>query len=227
MNITAIIPTAWKKPDLTRNLIHSIVHDVHDVILVDNSHGVYDNSIFECLSITDNRGFNWSRVNNFGASYASDSTDTFLFMNDDLEIIDPNWLRELVAAFDDPEVGVASACVELPNGSVPGPAAKLDRGAYSGVCGTGVIPDTIAEVPTIGGACFAVRRDVYQQVGGFDERFQITHSDTAFGLEAAKYGKVVLVPSSKIRHYERSSRGSDIPQDTRLFRHLYFGEPLA
>ncbi len=227
MNITAIIPTAWKKPELTRNLVHDIVRHVHDVILVDNSHGAYDNSIYECLSITDNRPFNWSRVNNFGVSYASASTDIFLFMNDDLEIISQTWLDELVSAFDDPDVGLVTACVELPNGTVPGPAAKMDKTAYSGVSGTGIVPEDIIEVPTIGGACFAVRKEIYNQVGGFDERFHITHSDTVFGLEAARFGKVVLAPKSRIRHYERSSRGSDIPQDTRLFRHLYFGEQLV
>lgn len=227
MKITAIIPTAWRKPELTRSLVHAIAQEVHDVILVDNSQGAYDNSMFDCLSITDPRPFNWSRVNNYGVRYAGDKTDFFLFLNDDLEVIDLQWLGKLMVAFDDPNVGVASACVELPDGCVPGPAAKLDPAAHSGVVGTGTIPDGITDVQAIGGACFAVRKDVFHKVGGFDERFEITHSDTVFGLQAAKYGRVVLVPDSRIRHYERSSRGPDIAADTKLFRSIYFREPVA
>ncbi len=223
--LAVIIPTAQKKPELLRELLSSLsAHGVGEIIIVNTTYepvgwllpfrprqrGV----LASCLE-----PFTWSRVNNIGASFVKDAS-LLGFLNDDLQVSQDNWLETLLEAFDDPEIGGASPVVQLPDGSVPGPAVQLDLEKRTFVASQKV-EKGIFPVQAIAGPALFMRRELFEKVGGFDERFQFTYSDGLMGLSLGRLSRVVVHGDSWIRHFERSTRGPDNPEDARLFKQIF------
>jgi len=213
-SISVIIPTAWKKPELTEKIMGWLSGRGCQVIMIDNSR-IESHKTDIATVIVDSDVFNWSHLNNVGAKIATG--DILIFLNDDTEVIQDDWLDKLIEPFDDLTVGCVGPVTLNPDGSVQGAGARL-RMEDSGVIGLFECPAEIVESQTIGGSCMAIRRDVYDDVGGFDEGYIITHSDTEMGLRIGRHYKVLTTPHSTIRHYERSSRPAfDLPQDRDRF----------
>lgn len=225
--ISVIIPTIWKRKDLTLALIDHLVQKQIETILVDNTGKTIDFALPESVKyVSYNHPFNFSKINNYGATFAAGNI--LLFLNDDLEVIQDDWISCMLDVFDDLSVGMVGPVVYLPNGSVPGAGARM-RLDGSGVIGVSPLPVENRISQTIGGMCMMIRRDVFDEVGGFDEDFIITHSDTALGLAVNDcHYKVIVTPHSKVKHYERSSRpATDLPEDTETFFQKYGKDILS
>ena len=221
LQVCVVIPTALKRPDLLDRLVKNLnAQRVSKIIILDTSEGHRADVTISspCSIIKDHGAFNWGRVNNYGATFCF--FDRYLaFLNDDLDVPDTEWVGKMLEVFSDPAVGVASPVVHLPDGSVPGPAVKIDPSVESGLTATGQVKPGVFEVEACAGPALFVPRELFERIGGFDARYHFTHSDGVLGLTARANGfKNVVHGDVHITHYERSTRGPDDPEDTKLFR---------
>ena len=157
--------------------------------------------------------FNWSRLNNAGAAKAKGQY--LLFLNDDVEVRDPQWLHRLVEQAQRPEVGVVGPQLLYPDGRVQHAGMFLGRGAgrhafrfYArdepGPFGLAL---TQRDVISVTGACMLMRREVFDTLGGFDEQHAIVNNDLDFNLRVRRSGwSVLYTPWVSLIHHEMVSR---------------------
>ena len=170
------------------------------------------------VRVLDSPGpFNWSALNNAAAARCGGAL--LLFMNNDIEIIRPDWLRELVCQIAQPDVGIAGARLFYVDGSIqhagiamtPTGARHVLRSARadeSGYMGQIVLA---RDVTAVTGACMMVRAEVFAALGGFEESFPLTCNDVEFCLRARRAGyRVVWTPHSMLTHVDGGTRGRDV-----------------
>ncbi len=162
--------------------------------------------------------FNFSRSINKGLAKADG--DIVLLANNDLEITDPAWLKEMVSCFDYPGVGIVGAKLLYPDRRLQhaGVVFGTDGLAHHwflnrpenqpGPMGRLWVRQSMTVVT---GACLAVSRACLERVGGFDEAaFAIAYNDVDFCLRAHKAGfRTVWTPFATLIHHESATRGSD------------------
>jgi ADP-heptose:LPS heptosyltransferase/GT2 family glycosyltransferase len=160
--------------------------------------------------------FNWSRFNNIAVGHAKG--DYLLFLNDDIEIIEPGWLEALLEHAARPEVGIVGALLLYPSrlvqhaGIVLGPLghgrhafryAREDDPGYFGLA------LTQRNVIAVTGACLLTRREVFEALGRFDEAHRIVNNDVDFCLKAWRHQlRVIFTPYAKLIHHEKVSRNT-------------------
>jgi ADP-heptose:LPS heptosyltransferase/GT2 family glycosyltransferase len=159
--------------------------------------------------------FNWSRFNNKGAKHASG--EFLLFLNDDIEIHDPHWLDALLEHAQRPEVGVVGPQLLYPDGKVQHAGLFLSkvggrhafRFSASDEPGPFGLALTQRNVIGVTGACMLMRRDAFEEVGGFDEAHSVVNNDLDYCLKARSKGQRVLyTPHTRIVHHELASRAA-------------------
>ncbi len=137
--------------------------------------------------------------------------DVFALMNPDIRIEDPDVVEAMERLFDeDPNVGLAAPVLRLPDGTtqdsarrVPTPVNIVRRRWADRTSGI-VAPGERAAVPWVVGACVFVRRDAFEQVGGFDPRFFLYFEDVDLCVELRRAGwRVVLDPDLVVAHDHR------------------------
>jgi O-antigen biosynthesis protein len=168
--------------------------------------------------------FNYSVLNNAAARVAHG--EVLLLLNNDIEVIEPGWLRELVSHALRPDVGIVGAKLIYANEKIQhagvtfgpeGQITHLHRFASRndpGYCGQLSVARTLMAVT---GACVAIRRAVFFEVGGFDEiNLQVGCNDIDLCLRLRKFGyRVVWTPFAELFHLESVSRGYDDFADKR------------
>jgi hypothetical protein len=131
--------------------------------------------------------FNWSYFNNRGAAVAAG--EHLLFLNDDIEIMQPDWLDAMLEHVQRPEVAVVGPQLLYPDGKVqhagmflaaPGVARHAFRFAASDEPGSFGLALTQRNVIAVTGACMLMRRTMFQALGGFDEAHEIINNDLDF-----------------------------------------------
>jgi GT2 family glycosyltransferase len=170
--------------------------------------------------------FNFSRLCNEGARQASG--EYLLFLNNDTEVLTPDWLERLVRLACRPEVGLVAATLLYPEGTIQhaGLFPRQDglwihgyRGLPAAASGDQGELAHVRTVPAVTGACLMVRRDVFWSLGGFDERLPVTYGDVDLCCRARAQGRLVVVtPHARLLHFEALSRGytSDRPGDAHV-----------
>ena len=161
--------------------------------------------------------FNYAAECNLGVRRASGSI--VVLMNNDIEVIGADWLDELVSRAVQPGVGMVGPMLLYPdktiqhagvilgvNGSADRPYIGYQRG-YSGIAGRARAAQNVTALIT---ACAAIRRDLYEEVGGMDESLAISHNDLDLCLRLADRGyRNVWTPHAELVHHESVSRGYD------------------
>jgi ADP-heptose:LPS heptosyltransferase/GT2 family glycosyltransferase len=159
--------------------------------------------------------FNWSRFNNAGARAATG--EYLLFLNDDIEVRDPNWLDALLEHAQDPGVGVVGARLLYPDGKVQHGGQYLAdtharhafRFADAANPGPFGIATVAREMISVTGACQMVRADVFARLGGYDEAHSVVNNDLDFCLRSWQAGlAVIFTPHVSLIHHELASRAS-------------------
>lgn len=232
--VSIIIPTKDKRALLEQCLASLMTltrYDDYEIILVDTgsiepeTQAYYDAlrrrpKLHGHLTIVDYSGsFNYSRANNLGAAAASGSL--LLFLNNDTEVIAPDWLEELARWAQRPEVGVVGAQLFFPSGQIQHAGVVMGMGGHAGHVFAGLeahtptifgSSDWYRDYLAVTGACLMTRRAVFEQIGGFDEGYQLAFSDVAYCLRAHAEGfKTVYTPFASLKHHESASRGLNIP----------------
>jgi GT2 family glycosyltransferase len=163
--------------------------------------------------------FNWSALNNQGAAEATG--EVLLLLNNDIEVVESGWLHALVGHAMRPEIGVAGARLLFPDGRLQHGGVLLGpKGiAVHALTGAdGADPGYVGQVATqrdlsaVTGACLAIRRDVFGQVGGLQaQTLRVGWSDIDLCLRVREAGyRVLWVPAATLIHHEQATRGRDI-----------------
>jgi len=163
--------------------------------------------------------FNYSRTNNEGARAAAG--ELFLFLNDDVEIIDGGWLEEMVRWAGLPEIGVVGAKLLYPNKTIQHLGVLLGLGGHASHVFIGAEEEDDGPYgPTVWyrnfqavtGACMMVRREVFASVGGFDVDYELAFGDIELCLRIIEMGlRVMVTPYARLIHREGASRGRYMP----------------
>lgn len=161
--------------------------------------------------------FNYSAINNFGVRHASG--EYLLFLNNDIEVIRGDWLGEMLANCQRKEVGIVGAKLYYPDDTVQhagivvgigGIAGNMFVGlkrGYTGYMHKAVIQQDLSAVTA---ACMMIKREVFQQVEGFEEKLKVAFNDVDLCLKVRKAGYLVVYdPYVELYHYESKSRGAE------------------
>ncbi|HOJ43087.1 MAG TPA: glycosyltransferase, partial [Syntrophorhabdaceae bacterium] len=193
----------------------------YEIIVVDNGSTDETESYFKGLKIShlhyfrleNNLGFVGGC--NFGASRARG--EYILFLNNDTEA-QPGWLDALVETFRSyPDCGACGAKLVYPDGKLQEAGGIIFSDGTGWNYGRGMDPQDprfnfVREVDYCSGAALMVRRDLWEQIGGFDERYTPAYyEDTDLCFEIRRRGyKVYYQPKSVIIHYEGKTAGIDL-----------------
>lgn len=171
--------------------------------------------------------FNYSKINNFGV----EQTDSpyLLFLNNDTEIIDGDWMTALVEQAQRPSIGAVGATLLYPDRTIQHAGVVLGLGGVAGHShknypygdpGYGAQLKTINNYSAVTAACLMCRRDVFLEVGGFEPSLQVAFNDVDFCLKLLEWGyRNVHLPHVVLYHYESKSRGlENTPEKVRRFQ---------
>jgi len=233
--VSVIIPTV-NSPDLIRRCIDDLLSKTDypnkEIILVDigstdpRTLALYEQwKAARAVSIIPSkRSFNDSVACNLGAAAASG--DFLLFLNNDIEVTDPDWLRELVRWGNRPGVGVVGTKFVDLSGAIQHAGVGLQNlgtlmfllssddvqtPPTKAVFGT---PNHYRNISALMGACQLLKRGLFDEIEGYDERSLIGCSDVILCLRASKLGyRNFYTPYAALIHHEGSTRGRSNPGD--------------
>ena len=173
--------------------------------------------------IRDDSPFNYSYLNNLAV--AQTAGDVICLMNNDVEVISPTWLKEMIAELCQPGVGVVGCRLYYPDGTIQHAGVILGLHGTAGHIFRGQSKDDphymsrsmlTQELSAVTAACLVTRRDVFQSLGGLDEKFAVAFNDIDYCLRARKQKwKVVYHPGAELIHHESVSRGKDRTKEKR------------
>lgn len=160
--------------------------------------------------------FNFSWVNNFGA--AQSQSDLICFLNDDIEVMTPDWLTQLVARVSLAGVGAAGPMLYYPSdliqqaGVLLGVGGVADHAFRNEVRGeTGYFARAALEqdYTCLTAACLLVRRATFEAVGGFDDTLPTAFNDVDFCIRLRRTGmRIIWTPTAQMYHYESATFGA-------------------
>lgn len=228
--VSIVVPSRDSFSLVTRlfdDLIRRTDYPRMEIIVVDN--GTQDRRVLDLYEQTKaacpffsvdivEEPFNFARQTNRGLRAARGGC--VLLLNNDIQVIDADWLKEMVSCLAYPSTGVVGARLLYPNGTLQHAGVIVGLGAaaghwfcgmpgdYKGPMGRLEVRQSLAAVT---GACMLVTRACLKAVGGLDEEnFAIAYNDTDFCMRAGRAGfRVVWTPFATLYHHESASRGSD------------------
>ena len=227
--VSLIIPTR-NALELVKQCVESILSKTsyanYEILLIDN--GSDDPAALAYFSelnqhkrirvIRDDSEFNYAALNNRAVKLANG--ELIGLVNNDIEVIAPGWLDEMVGLALRPGVGAVGARLWYPNetlqhggviiglGGVAGHAHWGIQRGDPGYFGRGVLTQVLSGVTA---ACLVVRKSVYEQVAGLDEmNLKVAFNDVDFCLKLTEAGyRNVWTPYAEMYHHESATRGAD------------------
>lgn len=215
---------------LTRQCVESLLEKTSyphfEILVVDNQSS--DAGTLAYLSEISNRPnvrvlrydrpFNYSAINNFAVRAAQG--EILCMLNNDTEVISPDWLEEMVGHLLQDRVGVVGCKLYYPDGRVQHAGDVVGPGRRAGhlhafigrddpgYCNRAIVAQEFSSVTA---ACLITWRDLYLRLGGFDEKnLPVAYNDVDFCLRVRQAGhRVVWTPHAELYHHESVSRGKD------------------
>lgn len=165
--------------------------------------------------------FNYSAINNFGASKAAGAY--FLLLNNDTEIINEDCIKELLGYCTREEVGavgarlyygddiIQHAGVVVGFGGIAGHAfigsSRFENGYFSRII-------CAQDYSAVTAACMMLKRTVFEAVGGLSEELEVAFNDIDLCMKIRAEGKLIVYnPYAELYHYESKSRGQENTQE--------------
>ena len=176
--------------------------------------------------LTWEKEFNYSAINNFAAKQAEGVY--LLFLNNDVEILTPQWMEEMLQICQQKDVAITGAKLYYPDDTIQHAGVVLGLGGIAGhiMCkasredpGYFGRTVTVQEISAVTAACMMIRTEDFWNAGGFDETFQVAFNDIDLCMKVRAAGKkIVFTPYAELYHYESKSRGlEDTPEKVARF----------
>ena len=231
--VSLIIPTK-NALKLIRECVTSILQKTsyrnYEIVIIDNGsdepatlkYFATLDSELRVRVIREDGPFNYSALNNSAVKLAKG--DIVGLMNDDITVITPEWLSELVSIAMQPGVGVVGACLWYPDDTlqhggvilgIGGCAGHAHKGHEKGDPGYYGRMALMSEFSAVTAACFIVKKEIYEKVGGLNETdLQVACNDIDFCLRVRELGyRNVWTPYAELYHFESATRGyEDTPK---------------
>jgi len=227
--VSIIIPTR-DRLDLLRQCVDGVLQRTDypklEIIIVDNGSIEAETHDWYCtlqndkrIRILDEPGeFNFSRLCNSGMEAVRG--EVYVLLNNDIEVINADWLSVMVAHALRPEVGAVGAKLYYPDGSIQHGGVVLGIGGVAGhvhqflpanADGYQGRARLTQRMSAVTAACLAGRKEIYQRLGGFDEHnLKVAYNDVDFCLKLGELGYAIIwTPHAELIHHESASRGSD------------------
>ena len=235
--VSIIIPNKDHTRDLDMCLksIMKNTYDNYEVIVVENNstepetEEYYKNITNVCPKAKVLRWpgeFNFSSINNFGVKEAKG--EYLLFLNNDIEAINNDWLDRMLGFCQRDDVGIVGAQLLYPDGIIQHAGVVIGFGEIAGHAFVGLHPDECKafgramltqDYSAVTAACLLTKKEIFDKVGGFDEEFKVAFNDIDYCLRVRELGKKVVYNSfAALTHYESKSRGAeDTPEKKQRF----------
>ncbi|MCC8044636.1 MAG: glycosyltransferase [Clostridiales bacterium] len=245
--ISIVIPNRDHREDLEK-CVHSILeksnYDNYEILIIENNS--FKEETFACYKELEEyekisvlyypeEAFNYAAINNFAAKKARG--EYLLLLNNDTEVISPEWMEELMMYGQRSDVAAVGAKLYYGNDTIQHAGIVIGLGAdrAAGHSHYGDDRRSIGymgrlyyaqEVSAVTGACMLVKKSIYEELGGMDEQFAVAFNDVDFCLRAREKGYLnVFTPYCELYHYESVSRGAEqrdkklrFDRETRMFK---------
>ena len=211
--------------EITKKCVESILelteYSNYEIILINNN-SIEDKTETYIKKIKENvmvrvfnysKPFNYSKINNFAVDKARGNV--LIFLNNDTEVINKHWLTELIGDSMQPGAGAVGGLLYYPDKSLQHAGVVIGLNGLAGHLFAGEKESSIPSewinyrrnVSAVTGACMAINRDTFVELGGFDENFEITGSDVEFCLRLMENGyRNIINPEVKLYHHEKKTR---------------------
>ena len=171
--------------------------------------------------------FNYSRINNYGIMHAKG--DYIVCLNNDISVITPDWMEELLGNCQRKEVGITGARLYFPDNTIQHAGIVVGMGGSAGSMFVGMSRNRTGymhkaaiqqNLSAVTAACFMVKRQAFEQAGGFDEKLAVAFNDVDFCLRVRQAGYLVVYnPDAQMYHDESKTRGyEDTPEKQARFQ---------
>jgi GT2 family glycosyltransferase len=225
--VSVLVPTR-DRPDLLRTCARGVLEETAyspiELIILDNESAepetlalLYELQRDPRVRVLPTPGaFNYSRINNEGVSAARG--EIIVFLNNDIEVVNSEWLREMVSLAIRPEVGCVGAKLLYADRRIQHAGVVLAPGSLAACVFRLKDALDVGYDAQLGGvrgylvvtaACLAIRKRVFEEVGGFDDKnLKVSFNDVDLCLKVADFGyRVVWTPFAELFHLEGASRG--------------------
>ena len=236
--ISILIPNKDHKEDLEKCLksIEEQKYTQYEIIIIENNSTnpetfhYYEKLKAEKKNIQivvwEQKEFNYSKLNNFGADYAKG--EYFLLLNNDTQMIENTCLDELLGFAMREEVGIVGARLFYEDDTIQHAGVVV---GFGGIAGHAFINQKREEYgyfaraicqqdySAVTAACMMTKAEIFREVGGFTEELSVAFNDIDYCLKVRRLGKLVVYnPYAQLYHYESKSRGAEnTPQKRKRF----------
>jgi GT2 family glycosyltransferase/glycosyltransferase involved in cell wall biosynthesis len=228
--VSIIIPTKDLAKTLNtclKSIFEKSTYYNYEVIVIDN--GSREKETFKCFDYWQKKEperfkcfsydipFNYSQINNYAVRQAEG--DYLLFLNNDTEVITEDWIEGMVEQAQRPSIGAVGALLLYPDKTIQHAGVVLGIGGVAGHSHKylpSILPGYLSQAITtnnysaVTGACLMCRREVFEEVGGFEERLTTAFNDIDLCLKMIERGyRNIYLPHVVLYHYESKSRGQE------------------
>lgn len=232
-SISIIIPTKDKSQVLDvclKSIYEKTNYKNYEVIVIDNNSQKeetfvllddYKRKYHNFNYFTYQCEFNYSYLNNEAVKKANG--DYVVLLNNDTEVISPNWLHDMVGYASQEHVGCVGAKLLYPNRTIQHAGVVIGVGGIAMHANVSTGEDnfgyfgrlvSVYDWSCVTAACLMVKKSKYLEVAGLDEKLKVAYNDVDFNLKLLEKGySHVVLPDVKLFHYESLSRGNDMRAD--------------
>lgn len=230
--VSIIIPNKDQKDTLKKcvdSVIEKTAYDNYEIVIVENNStseeifAYYKELETSCkasvrvVTWEGSGGFNYSAINNFGVSKAKG--EYLLFLNNDVEVLDSDWMEELLGNCQRPEVGITGVKLLYPDKTIQHAGTVIGIGGIAGhmfvdmpAGRSGYMHKASLQMnySAVTAACMMMKRSVFEELHGFEEQLAVAFNDVDLCLRTVKAGYLVVYnPYVVLYHYESKSRGTE------------------
>ena len=229
--VSIIIPNKDSKEDLEKcvnSILEKSTYENYEILIIENN-SVTKEIFSYYKKLGENpkirllrwkKEFNYSAINNYGASKAKGQY--LLLLNNDTEVITPGWIEEMLGFCQRPSTAVVGTKLYYGNNTIQHAGTIIGIGGPGGVAGHMFVDmprersgymhkaSLIQDLSAVTAACMMVKRQAFEEAGGFEEKLSVAFNDVDFCLRIRKLGYLVVYdPYAELYHYESKSRGAE------------------
>lgn len=236
--VSILIPNKDQRETLEtciRSIREKTTYKNYEILIIENN-SVEETTFnyYRCLAADPKirllrwkEGFNYSAINNYAATKAKG--EYLLFLNNDIEVKTPDWIQQMLANCQRPDVAICGSKLYYPDGSIQHAGVIVGLGGIAGHAflnmpgsRTGYLHKASIQLNTsaVTAACMMMKKSVFDALGGFEEKLTVAFNDVDLCLRTVEAGyRIVYNPHVEMLHYESKSRGAeDSPEKVRRFQ---------